>query len=76
MLKFIFIAFKKHLNSSLYVLACLGNIKTAMDKQHENLFSDDVMDITAEMEVMNMILKGEGLLEDSTDQIVSVNETM
>lgn len=57
-------------------LACLGNIKTAMDKQHENLFSDDVMDITAEMEVMNMILKGEGLLEDSADQIVSVNETM
>ncbi len=45
-------------------VGCLGNIKTAMDKQYENLFSDDVMDITAEMEVMNHILRGEGLLEE------------
>lgn len=45
-------------------LTCLNNISSAMDKQYQNLFEDDVLDITAEMKAMNMILKGEGLLEE------------
>ena len=45
-------------------LTCLGNINTAMEKQHKSLFDDDVLDLTAEMKTMNMILKGEGLLEE------------
>lgn len=43
---------------------CLENIKVAMDQQYRNLFEDDIIDITAEMKVMNRILQGDGLLGD------------
>lgn len=43
-------------------VACLENIKVAMDRQYRNLFEDDIIDITAEMKVMSRILKGDGLL--------------
>lgn len=36
----------------------------AVEKQYANLFEDDVLDLTAEMKAMNMVLKGEGLLEE------------
>lgn len=42
----------------------LGQIKQAMDKQYENLFEDDKLDLRVEMEAMTMACKQDGLLED------------
>lgn len=50
-------------------IACLTDIQTAMQKQYENLFDNDVLDLTAEMEVMTQICKRDGLLADDVLQI-------
>lgn len=44
------------------VLAHLTDIKTATDKQLENIYENDMMDISAEMELMNISIKEDGLL--------------
>jgi len=40
----------------------LGDIKTAMEKQYTNLFSDDILDLTVEMETLTLACKRDGLL--------------
>lgn len=46
------------------VINCLGDIKAAMEKQYENLFENDILDLTVEMEVLTQICKRDGLLTD------------
>nr|MBQ6241632.1 5-bromo-4-chloroindolyl phosphate hydrolysis family protein [Lachnospiraceae bacterium] len=43
------------------VMAHLADIKTATEKQLANVYEDDMMDISAEMELMNMSIKEDGL---------------
>ena len=43
---------------------CLKNIKAAMEKQYNNLFESDILDLTVEMEVLTQICKRDGLLTD------------
>lgn len=40
----------------------LGDIKTAMERQYINLFSDDILDLTVEMETLTLACKRDGLL--------------
>lgn len=50
------------------VMECLGNIKSAMDKQYQNLFEDDKLDLTVEMEALTLACKRDGLLDsDAAD---------
>lgn len=44
--------------------AYLDDIKAAMDKQYANLFADDVLDMTVDMEAMKMAIKRDGLIAD------------
>ena len=44
------------------VMECLENIKSAMDKQYQNLFEDDKLDLTVEMEALALACKRDGLL--------------
>ncbi|MBQ4424488.1 MAG: 5-bromo-4-chloroindolyl phosphate hydrolysis family protein [Lachnospiraceae bacterium] len=44
------------------VLTHLTDIRTATEKQLENLYEDDMFDISAEMELMNTSCKEDGLL--------------
>ena len=50
------------------VIDCLGNIKSAMDKQYVNLFNDDILDLSVEMEVLTQACKRDGLLTDEDIQ--------
>ena len=45
-------------------LACLRDIKTAVEKQYANLFEDDLLDMSVEMEALSIACKRDGLLED------------
>lgn len=47
-----------------HVVECLGNIKSAMEKQYDNLFEDDRLDLTVEMEVLTLMCKRDGLLDE------------
>ena len=42
----------------------LDKIAAAMDKQYENLFQSDFLDMTVEMEAMTMACKRDGLLTE------------
>ena len=44
--------------------SCLTDIKSAMEKQYENLFEDEKLDLSVEMTVMSQICKRDGLLAD------------
>jgi len=46
------------------VISCLKDIRIAMDKQYQNLFDDDILDLTVEMEALTLACKRDGLLED------------
>lgn len=52
----------------------LHQIKQAMDKQYENLFEDDKLDLTVEMEAMTMACKQDGLLEDPKTSSATTGE--
>lgn len=43
----------------------LKEIKSAMEKQHANLYEDDMLDLSVEMEVMTSSCKQDGLLTDA-----------
>ena len=43
---------------------CLRDLEQAAQKQYENLFADDIVDITAEMEVLTAYCRQNGLLEE------------
>jgi len=45
-------------------LSCLMDIRNAMERQYANLFEDDRLDLTVEMEVLTMACKRDGLLEE------------
>jgi len=47
---------------------CLQDINTAMEKQYVNLFDDDVLDLSVEMEALTMACKRDGLLADDEAQ--------
>ena len=40
----------------------LADIKTATEKQLSNVYEDDMLDISAEMELMNVSIKEDGLV--------------
>ena len=50
------------------VISCLTDIKSAMEKQYENLFEDDKLDLSVEMEVLTAVCKRDGLLEDDVSK--------
>jgi len=45
-------------------VTCLQNLEIAAQKQYQNLFDNDVVDITADMEVLAQLCRKNGLLED------------
>lgn len=47
-------------------IRCLGDIKTAMEKLYANLFDDDKLDLSVEMETLTQICKRDGLLAEET----------
>ena len=51
------------------VVSYLKDIKNAMDKQYENLFENDILDLSVEMEAMTIACKRDGLLSDDSTQI-------
>lgn len=54
--------------TTVKVMSCLGEIKTAMEKQHAAIFENDLLDLTVEMESLTQACKRDGLLvsEDFT----------
>ena len=51
------------------VEAYLADIKKAMEKQYENLYEDDQLDLSVEMEAMTMAAKSDGLISDENYKI-------
>lgn len=47
-----------------HVIECLEDIKSAMEKQYNNLFEDDRLDLTVEMEALSLACKRDGLLDE------------
>ena len=45
-------------------ISCLQDLETAAQKQYQNLFDDDVVDITADMEGLTQLGRQNGLLEE------------
>lgn len=54
--------------------ACLEDIKNAMIKQYNNLFDDDILDLSVEMEALTLACKRDGLLTEEDFQL-QVGET-
>ena len=54
--------------TTVKVMFCLGEIKTAMEKQYAAIFENDILDLTVEMEALTQACKRDGLLvsEDFT----------
>lgn len=50
-------------------LSCLGDIRSAMEKQYANLFEDDMLDLTVEMEALTIACKRDGLLTNENLQL-------
>jgi len=71
LLKFIHLESNVILDQDIFskTLACLTDINAAMDKQYENLFADDVLDLTVEMQVLSTMCRQDGLL-DSEDFVL------
>ncbi len=46
-------------------LSCLGNIQAAAERQYANLFEDDLLDLSVEMEALTEACKRDGLLEET-----------
>ena len=44
--------------------ACLRDLENAAQKQYNNLFANDVVDITSDMEVLTQLCRKNGLLEE------------
>ena len=47
----------------------LEEIRTALNKQYENLFEDDILDLSVEMEAMKVAIKRDGLITGETLQL-------
>ena len=59
-------------NMTESTIACLGDIKTAMGKQYTNLFDNDMLDLSVEMEALTLACKRDGLL---TEEDFSLQES-
>ncbi|MBQ6835139.1 MAG: 5-bromo-4-chloroindolyl phosphate hydrolysis family protein [Lachnospiraceae bacterium] len=55
-------------------ITCLQDIKTAMEKLYNNLFEDDILDLTVEIEVLRQICKRDGLLTNEDFIFQNVKE--
>ena len=55
-------------DSAVKVDKYLGDVKTAMEKQYNNLFEGDKLDMTVDMEAMTIGLKRDGLLSEADFQ--------
>ena len=51
--------------------ACLGDIKLAMEKQYANLFEDDILDLSVEMEALSIACRRDGLISEDGMDIAS-----
>ena len=49
-------------------VSCLNDIRSAMEKQYANLFEDDMLDLSVEMEALTITCKRDGLLDDADFQ--------
>ncbi len=65
-----------HEETTNKVNSYLVDIKRAMDKQYENLFADDMLDMTVEMEAMKMAVKRDGLISDESVEIKDGEHTI
>ncbi len=45
-------------------IACLADIREVVDKQYQNLFEDDLLDLSVEMEALRVSCKRDGLLSE------------
>ena len=45
-------------------VSCLEDIKKAMDRQYANLFEDDMLDLSVEMEALSIAVRRDGLIPD------------
>ncbi len=46
------------------ITSYLANVQKALDKQYSNLFDDDKLDMTVDMEAMTIAIKRDGLLDE------------
>ena len=53
-----------------HVIVCLSDIKTAMENKRDNMFDDEILDLTVEMEVFTQMCKRDGLLPDHNPKAV------
>ena len=53
---------------SVNTMIHLGEIKKAMEKQYDNLFDNDKLDLTVDMEALTLACKRDGLLEDENGE--------
>ncbi len=65
-----------HAETTEKVNSYLSDIKRAMDKQYENLFADDILDMSVEMEAMKMAVKADGLIADETVSVTDGEKTI
>ena len=54
-------------------VSCLKDIKSAMDKLYRNLFDDDILDLSVEMEALTLACKRDGLLNEDELSIPDEN---
>lgn len=57
-------------------ISCLENISTAMDKQYNNLFDNDKLDLSVEMEALTLACKRDGLLSDEDFQSQEIGKLL
>lgn len=48
-------------------ISCLEDMKTALEKQYTNLFEDDILDLSVDLEALSLVCKRDGLLDDDFD---------
>ncbi len=57
-------------------LSCLRDIQTAAEKQYANLFEDDLLDLSVEMETLTLAAQRDGLLEEEPSQREGITLTL
>lgn len=50
-------------------MACLDDIRAALEKLYGNLFEDDILDLTVEMQVLTQACKKDGLIADESFEV-------
>lgn len=52
-------------------VSCLTDIRTAMERQYANLFEDDMLDLSVEMEALSIAVRRDGLLPDESIELAA-----